>query len=64
MKPNWDDAPEWANYVAQDQTGKWYWYSHQPIASEGYWAVPQDDGRWDAATVQEDAWKDTLRARP
>lgn len=30
--PNWNAAPEWAQWVAQDADGKWYWYQHRPIA--------------------------------
>lgn len=24
MKPSWDDAPEWANWLCKDH-GEWYW---------------------------------------
>ena len=30
MKPDWKDAPEWANYLAQDKNGEWTWFSHKP----------------------------------
>lgn len=29
-KPSWDDAPEWAQFLAQDEGGEWYWYEHKP----------------------------------
>lgn len=25
-KPSWDTAPEWANYLAMDGNGEWFWY--------------------------------------
>lgn len=25
MKPDWKDAPEWANWLGQDVFGAWYW---------------------------------------
>ena len=38
-KPSWEDAPEWANWLAQDHNGHWYWYKKKPSfrASNGYW---------------------------
>jgi len=30
-KPSWDNAPEWANWLAQDANGDWYWYKERPI---------------------------------
>ena len=34
MKPDWDKAPLWAEYAAQEASGSWYWYSHRPKYSE------------------------------
>lgn len=34
-KPSWGDAPEWANWLAQDSTGIWVWYSAKPMRVEG-----------------------------
>lgn len=39
MKPDWKDAPEWAQYLAQDGDGDWWWYEQQP-----YWRPERD--RW------------------
>jgi hypothetical protein len=30
MKPDWKNAPEWANYLGQDGSGTWYWYKCEP----------------------------------
>lgn len=30
IKPDWKDAPEWANYLAQDECGAWWWYECEP----------------------------------
>ena len=30
-KPDWKGAPEWANYLAQDMNGVWYWFEFEPI---------------------------------
>lgn len=34
MKPSWDDAPEWANYMAMDDNEDWHWYEKKPDWSE------------------------------
>ena len=30
MKPDWEDAPEWANWLAMDGDGYWEWYADEP----------------------------------
>jgi hypothetical protein len=29
-KPDWKDAPEWAQHLAQDANGKWFWFECLP----------------------------------
>ena len=29
-KPDWKDAPEWANYLAMDSDEEWYWHEMEP----------------------------------
>ena len=63
-KPDWKYAPKWANWLAKDKDGTWFWYAEKPEAHE-------DDGIWDTlifkicqlAQKPED-WKDTLEERP
>ena len=26
MKPSWDDAPKWANFLGKDSKGDWLWF--------------------------------------
>jgi len=42
MKPDWKDAPAWAQFVAMDSNGEWYWHEHKPawIKRAGRWANP------------------------
>lgn len=30
MKPDWKDAPEWANYMARDKDGEWRVFEVEP----------------------------------
>jgi len=67
MKPDWKDAPEWAMYLAQDESGKWYWYSHKPVQYSSSFMNPD---RYDAMAQRAEIvrtnnnWMDTLEARP
>ena len=29
-KPEWKDAPDWANYLAQEGDLCWWWYADKP----------------------------------
>jgi hypothetical protein len=33
--PNWNSAPVWANYIAQDLDSEWNWYEKKPFSSNG-----------------------------
>lgn len=61
MKPDWKDAPEWANYLAMDYNGVWYWYTHEPRAGVKLW---WSMGREEVAEKREVSWKDSLEKRP
>jgi hypothetical protein len=36
-KPDWKDAPHWANYLAMNEDGGWYWYKNGPVEDYGRW---------------------------
>ena len=41
MKPDWKDAPEWAQWLAMDRDGKWTWFEDEPIAGDwNIWCNP------------------------
>ena len=62
MKPDWKDAPEWANYLAMDEDGYWFWFSIKPRQTEfGYW---EQAGRTEFAGTNDHPWKDSLEKRP
>lgn len=62
MKPKWEDAPDWAEWVAMDRNGAWHWYENEPQPSYGYWS--QRGGRYDAVIAPDESWRDTLVSRP
>lgn len=61
-KPSWDSAPEWAQWLAQDANGGWYWYKTNPVASSIF-PTYNIAGDFERAFVQPN-WVDTLEQRP
>lgn len=59
-KPSWNNAPEWANFLAMDEDGTWNWYENEPAAIRqgiNYWATM-------GGQAQEAGWEATLEGRP
>ena len=67
-KPSWDDAPWWAEWLAQDEDGCWVFFHLKPNAKSL-------SGKWDGYSVTDDFeeihgddanqnWKNTLEKRP
>lgn len=61
MKPSWDDAPDWAQWLAMDSLGHWYWYEIKPVDYGGYWAT---SGKCAYVKNQPASYKDSLEPRP
>ena len=61
MKPEWKDAPEWANYLAMDSDGEWFWYESPPGIGLKCWRV-SEGACSNAGTEQH--WRETKEARP
>lgn len=61
MKPDWKDAPEWANYLAMDGDGQWFWYENRPETGRNYWS---HGGTHRPAITLNRNWKDSLEKRP
>lgn len=59
-RPSWQHAPEWAEFLARDDDGRWWWYENRPhLEIEG--------GRWISGGRSARAcndWWDTLEERP
>lgn len=43
-KPNWANAPEWANYLAMDSDGAWWWFEVAPSLKSSTWEIPKLSG--------------------
>lgn len=39
-RPSWDIAPAWANWLAQDLSGTWFWFEYKPDLEKqfGLWS--------------------------
>ena len=63
MKPDWSNAPSWAQYLAMDEDGAWFWYENEPKQLLSCW--DQNDGNFKrCGMVEKNSWTDSLEARP
>lgn len=61
MKPSWNDAPEWAQWLAMDEDGKWWWFECKPrLVSDQAWF--NNGGRFAYASVND--FRESLEPRP
>lgn len=54
MKPQWSDAPKWAEWLAMDGDGWWNWFELEPEwDGEAEWLLnaSEDDSRYENASV-------------
>jgi hypothetical protein len=59
MKPSWDEAPSWAQWLAMDGDGMWFWYASEPDyddRAEHWYMVTDDDesGKYECASECQD----------
>lgn len=59
-KPDWKDAPEWAQFVAMDEDGYWCWHENEPDWVGDEWASVTGRVLVTGRTVA----KDSLEPRP
>lgn len=67
-KPKWEDAPEWAEWLAQDRSGVWTWFFGTPYPYALLWR-PSSEGQGfkykrAGEGVMNLEWKETLERRP
>jgi len=64
MKPNWNDAPEWANHLTMEGCGDWYWHELEPTLNE---YVDEWDSKGKLALADANVYycaSETLESRP
>lgn len=52
-KPDWKDAPKWAEYLVCDNNGQWWWFEHRPIWNGTNWVKGKFIGKYEPATTSE-----------
>lgn len=57
---SWNDAPEWANWLAQDMDGSWWWFEQKP--SLGTHCFHNTKGKFSKVNLS-DNWKKSLTER-
>jgi hypothetical protein len=62
FQPNWDDAPAWANWLAQDSNGGWYLYENKPVRGVAQWG--RCDKRESVPFHVNPNWIETMQERP
>lgn len=68
-KPSWHDAPGWANWLAQNFSGYWTWFSEKPHAGDLAWRASEGmvhvvAGSKGYVLGKYRPWEDTLEQRP
>lgn len=65
-KPDWKDAPDWAQWLAQDSDGVWYFYASEipPSTADSYFTVDEQHNARSAKGSCLGDWRNTLERRP
>ena len=61
MKPDWKDAPSWANWLAMDFRCVWYWHECEPFLEDYEWDSAK---RVQRASVTPPIWTRSKERRP
>lgn len=64
-KPSWDEAPVWAEWLAQDSYGCWGWFQQRPVSQSLAWFV--NGGNYHISSPGNlviGCWQDTPERRP
>lgn len=66
MKPNWENAPSWAQWLAMDGYGDWTWFEAEPKMFVRMPAWGSRGYRFEHAGSSDDAtnWRSSLEERP
>ena len=73
IKPSWENAPEWAQWLAQDQDGEWCWFKHKPLKdsetmiwNNNIHLSVKGEIQWQRAGAESpnENWRKTLEEKP
>ncbi len=64
MKPDWKDAPEWAEWLAMDEDGEWFWFKSRPRLNKQGNVWFTDDNDYKYAGKNDLHHRDSLEQRP
>lgn len=59
-KAVWENAPDWANWYAEDENGLWLYYEKKPTRGARAWFALE--GKYNPALNAK--WKNSLQERP
>ena len=62
-KPGWESAPDWAQHLAQDSDGEWWWFEVEPENDHECFYSSEAEDRASTGYVIGD-WRNTLERRP
>jgi hypothetical protein len=64
-KPSWEGAPEWAEWLAQDSDGEWFWFIDRPVIYKFTFQPVKSPQGIQLASKGEvlGDWRDTLERR-
>jgi hypothetical protein len=63
-KPDWNYAPEWAQFLAQHRSGNWTWFEFEPVVYEVTWERMKGRSARAGTSKPPNRWIDTLQQRP
>lgn len=66
IRPLWDHAPEWANWLAQDASGYWIWFEEKPVLQKSIWWAAKGNTQicFGKENIISHDWRETLEKRP
>jgi hypothetical protein len=64
VKPDWKDAPEWANYLARSEDGMWTWFEKKPRLPSFHALSWHANGGQFELLFSDLHWQDSLEKRP
>lgn len=62
MEHLWQSAPAWAQFLAMNSDGEWWWFEHSPEMGCSLWFTRT--GKSELALKRAVSWTHSVSARP